>query len=93
MWLQVADLRDLLDRDVSSASPASVDANHVDAPLLLGGLLVTPHIQEILLAIPPRSIVDRLVARYFHSTESSLSMYRSLEWANTGGHCALTQPK
>lgn len=71
----IAELKDHFDRDDESRSyplgTAQPPQVNLSGPQLIHGFTKVATRDEILAAVPPRHIVDRLVSRYFNSFEMS----------------------
>ncbi|KAJ5090939.1 hypothetical protein N7532_009623 [Penicillium argentinense] len=65
--------------DDSDHEGAEEDVDGDTSPALLLGMSRPISKDELLVDIPPRSIADRLVARFFKTTEPSLSRYLPLQ--------------
>ncbi|KAF4342185.1 transcription factor [Fusarium beomiforme] len=71
--IQVEHIREHLDEANDASDLGIVDPAQSQVPLLLGPGRLAPSLEEILADIPPKHIADRLVSRYFTSTEPSIS--------------------
>lgn len=78
---QVADIRDHFDQGdspVSDDSPTNTDGlsqGSSHEPMLLEGLRAKFSLPVVLADVPPKHIADRLVSRYFNSTQNSIGTY------------------
>ncbi|KAF9774223.1 hypothetical protein IL306_007791 [Fusarium sp. DS 682] len=77
---QVEHIREHLDQANDASDLGIVDPAQSQVPLLLGPGRLTPSLEEILADIPPKHIADRLVSRYFTSTEPGISASVSVQW-------------
>ena len=66
-------IREHLDRGEATARVDDQDQSQSDGPMLLEGVGQISNIETIMADIPPKDAVDRLVSRYFNSTEPSTS--------------------
>ena len=70
--LQVADIKNHFEQ---SDSPVEEDETFQDSsgePMLLEGLREKFSLRDILAAIPPKNVADRLISRYFNSTQNAI---------------------
>ena len=72
---QVEHIREHLNETNEPSDLGIVDQAQNREPMLLGQGELNLSLEVILADVPPKSIADRLVARYFTSTEPSISMY------------------
>ncbi|KAF4966871.1 hypothetical protein FSARC_5484 [Fusarium sarcochroum] len=70
---EVEHIREHLDESNDSSDLGIVDQAQSQEPMLLGQGALTAGLEEILADVPPKTIADRLVARYFTSTEPSIT--------------------
>ncbi|EEU45211.1 uncharacterized protein NECHADRAFT_40978 [Fusarium vanettenii 77-13-4] len=71
---EVEKIREHLDRGDAAAQVDDQDPSQSDGPMLLEGVGQISDIETIMADIPPKDVVDRLVSRYFNSTEPSTSI-------------------
>lgn len=78
-WEAIVDDLAILTRDMKTAegSPDSDDDDvpAVQAPILLAGGFPRVSIAEMITLLPPRSLVDRLIARFFEAKEAAWAMF------------------
>ncbi|KAF5710069.1 transcriptional regulatory [Fusarium mundagurra] len=77
---EVEHIREHLDESHEASDLGIVDQAQSQVPLLLGPGRVAPHLDDILADVPPKHITDRLVSRYFTSTEPSIFITHSGEF-------------
>lgn len=61
-----------MEQDLSSEDSQVLNEQDSEGPLLLQGVSKPLSLGDVLVAIPPRPVVDRLVSRYFNSMEPSV---------------------
>lgn len=70
---QIADIRDVIEgSDLSPGSSQEEEAAGISGPMLLDGGQATYDLPTVLLDLPPRQSVDKIVYRYFNSAEQSI---------------------
>ncbi|KAF5023476.1 hypothetical protein F66182_4476 [Fusarium sp. NRRL 66182] len=69
---EVEHIREHLNEANESSDLGIADPAQSQVPMLLGQNTVTPNLEQILADVPPKDIVDRLVARYFTTTEPGI---------------------
>lgn len=79
--LQIADIREQLEhaKDTTDATFEEADAP-VSGPMLLDGGQATFDIPTVLLDVPPKDAVDKLIFRYFNSAENSIGKIRRTKY-------------
>jgi hypothetical protein len=77
----VADIRDEFDRTSLTDHGDALDPRNSGGPMLLDGVGTVSDMQDILTDVPPRDVADRLISRYFNSTQLHVRMFYIL--ANT----------
>ncbi|KAI8674091.1 Fungal-trans domain-containing protein [Fusarium keratoplasticum] len=74
---EVEKIREHLDRGEATARVDDQDQSQSDGPMLLEGVGQISNIETIMADIPPKDAVDRLVSRYFNSTEPSTIVFHA----------------
>lgn len=74
---EVEHIREHLDESHEASDLGIVDQAQSQVPLLLGPGRLTPSLEDILADVPPKHITDRLVSRYFTSTQPSICTFNS----------------
>ncbi|UPL00951.1 hypothetical protein LCI18_011885 [Fusarium solani-melongenae] len=74
---EVEKIREHLDRGEAAAQAEDQDQSQSHGPMLLEGVGQISNIETIMADIPPKDVVDRLVSRYFNSTEPSTIVFHA----------------
>ncbi|RSL73543.1 hypothetical protein CEP53_000670 [Fusarium sp. AF-6] len=74
---EVEKIREHLDRGEAPAQVDDQDQSQSPGPMLLEGVGQLSDIETIMTDIPPKDVVDRLVSRYFNSTEPSTIVFHA----------------
>ncbi|KAF5253840.1 hypothetical protein FANTH_1301 [Fusarium anthophilum] len=77
---EVEHIREHLDESHEASDLGIVDQAQSQVPLLLGPGRLAASLQDILAQVPPKHITDRLVSRYFTSTQPSILITHSGEF-------------
>ncbi|KAJ4050243.1 hypothetical protein NW761_005032 [Fusarium oxysporum] len=77
---EVEHIREHLDESHEASDLGIVDQAQSQVPLLLGPGRLAPSLEDILADVPPKHITDRLVSRYFTSTQPSILITHSGEF-------------
>ncbi|CAG7558358.1 unnamed protein product [Fusarium equiseti] len=77
---EVDSIREHLDETNESTDLGITDQAQSQVPMLLGSGRVQPSLDEILADMPPKHITDRIVSRYFTTTEPSIMITHTGEF-------------